>query len=281
MKMIRGLLFVIACSLILCRGTHAAPPPASTRVYILDTGWLECDANWIVAMSTVGTKGNPHPPARWIKVPVYAVLIDHPQGKFLFDTGCSPDSPADAQSTFPCYHNEGQTLVRQLALVHTRPDEIKTLILSHLHSDHAGNIGLFKHAEVYLHKAELQHALRGTAAASTQWQSLKARCHPVENDQELARGIKLISLPGHSYGLLGLVVETKSDGVLIFPSDAVYTKANYGPPARLSGIVYDSLSFRESIEKVRRLAAEQHAKVMFPHDMEFFKSLKTAPQGYE
>ena len=81
--------------------------------------------------------------------------------------------------------------------------------------------------------------------------------------------------------MLGLVVETKNDGVLIFPSDAIYTRANYGPPAKLSGIVYDSLSFFESIEKVRRLAKKHNAKVMFPHDMEFFKTLKLAPECYE
>ncbi len=91
----------------------------------------------------------------------------------------------------------------------------------------------------------------------------------------------MITLPGHSYGVLGLVVETKNDGVLIFPSDAIYTKANYGPPAKLSGIVYDTLSFFDSIEKVRRLATKHNAKVMFPHDMEFFKTLKLAPQCYE
>jgi N-acyl homoserine lactone hydrolase len=50
------------------------------KVFILDNGWLECNANWMVAMLVVGTKGNPHPQARWIKIPVYAVLIDHPEG---------------------------------------------------------------------------------------------------------------------------------------------------------------------------------------------------------
>ena len=77
------------------------------------------------------------------------------------------------------------------------------------------------------------------------------------------------------------MVETKNDGVLIFPSDAIYTKANYGPPAKMSAIVYDSLAFLESIEKVRGLAKKLNAKVMFPHDMEFFQTLKLAPRYYD
>ncbi len=166
-------------------------------------------------------------------------------------------------------------------MAHTWPEEIKAVILSHLHYDHAGNIGLFKHAEVYVHKSEIDHEAVPGLSVPLDRELLAKRCHLVAEDQEFARGVRLITLPGHSYGVLGLVVETKNDGVLIFPSDAVYTRANYGPPAKLSGIVYDSLSFFESIEKVRRLAKQHSAKVMFPHDMEFFKTMKLAPQCYE
>jgi glyoxylase-like metal-dependent hydrolase (beta-lactamase superfamily II) len=281
MKTAFRLPFMAAYLWLVCTAAQADPPPAAMRVYILDLGWAECDANWMVAMSVVGTKGNPHPPARWIKIPVYAVLIDHPQGKFLYDTGFPPTVVNDARSLFPFYHGENQTLVRQLALAHTRPEEIKAVILSHLHVDHAGNIGLFRRAEVYVHKGEMEHAGAPGVAVPLDLKSLGKRCHLVENDREFAQGIRLIALPGHSYGVLGLVVETKRDGVLLFPSDASYTRANYGPPARLPGIVYDSVSFFESIEKARRLAIKHNAKVMFPHDMEFFNTLKLAPQCYE
>lgn len=281
MKTLLRLSFVAACLCLLCSAAFADLPTTTMKVYILDNGWLECDANWMVAMSVVGTKGNPHPQARWIKIPVYAVLIDHPEGKFLYDTGCAPNLPSDAQAMFPYYHDESQTLAKQLALAHTRPEEIKAIVLSHLHVDHAGNIGLFKHAEVYMHKSEVEHAPTPGLSVPLNWESLGKKCHLIENDHEFARGLKLITLPGHSYGVLGLVVETKNDGVLVFPSDAIYTKANYEPPAKLSGIVYDTLSYFESIEKIRRLATKHNAKVMFPHDMEFFKTLKLAPQYYE
>jgi len=281
MKTILRLLMAAACLWLLCSAVLADPPPSPMKVYILDNGRLECDANWMVAMSVVGTKGNPHPPARWIKIPVYAVLIDHPEGKFLYDTGCAPTAPNDAEAVFPYYHDENQTLANQLALAHTKPEEIKAVILSHTHFDHAGNIGLFKHAEVYVHKGELEHAQAHGVSVKVDLESLAKRCHLIEKDREIARGVRLITLPGHAPGVLGLIVELKNDGALIFPSDAIYTRANYGPPAKLSGIVYDSLSFFESIEKVRRLAKKHDAKVMFPHDMEFFKTLKTAPEYYD
>lgn len=280
MKTVLCLLIAAVC-LGLFPSDVLASAPKAMKIYILDTGWLECDANWMVAMSVVGTRGNPRPMARWIRIPVYAVLIDHPQGKFLYDTGCPPGIANKPEDVFPYYHGENQTLVRQLELAHARPEEIKTVILSHLHFDHAGNIGLFPQAEVYVHKKELEKNQAGSVSVKADFPSFAKRCHQVEKDREIAPKVKLITLPGHSPGVLGLVVELENHGRLIFPSDAIYTRANFGPPARLSGIVYDSLSFFESIEKVRRLTKERNAKIMFPHDMEFFKTLRKAPDCYD
>jgi len=266
------------------------------KVYILDNGYLECDQNWMVAMSVVGTKDNPNPRTNWIKIPVFAVLIDHPQGKILYDTGCHPQAmqgywPAGLQAVFPYYHDDRQTLANQLALANTRPEDIKTVVLSHLHLDHAGNIGLFQHAEVYAHRKDFefgQALTQGSAKPEDHGAYIKAdveaaarRLRLVDKDQELVEGIKMVMLPGHTPGVIGLVVELPNAGTLIFPQDAIYTRANFGPPAKASGLVHDSLAFFASIEKVRALAKMHNGKVIFSHDMEFFKTLKLAPEYYD
>ena len=53
------LLLVAACLGPVSTAVKAEPPAKDVKVYILDTGWLECDANWMVAMSVVGTKAHP------------------------------------------------------------------------------------------------------------------------------------------------------------------------------------------------------------------------------
>ncbi|HSV49097.1 MAG TPA: N-acyl homoserine lactonase family protein [Candidatus Acidoferrales bacterium] len=264
------------------------------RLFILDNGWLEGDSNWIVAMSVVGTLQNKTPPIKWIKIPVYCVLIDGPEGKILYDTGCHPEAmrgywPPNLTSIFPYYFNDNQLLINQLKLANTAPEEIKTIILSHLHLDHAGNTRLFKNAEIYVQKQDYdyaKHLVTSSLNPENHGAYVKSdldiptdKLHLVNGDCKLADGVELVSLPGHTPGLLGLMVHLK-EGTFIFPADALYTQENYGPPTKMSGIIYDSVSFRESIEKIRFLQKKYHAKVMFSHDMPFFKTLKLPPNYY-
>ena len=61
----------------------------------------------------------------------------------------------------------------------------------------------------------------------------------------------------------------------------MYTSEIYGPPVKASGLLYDSLSFFQSINKVRGLEKKFGAKVFFEHDYEFFQTIKLAPNYYE
>lgn len=287
-------LLAVVCLLMASPDVQAGSVPGM-KMYILDNGWLECDSNWMVANTTLGTASNPNAPAKWIKIPCYAVLIQHPtQGWILFDTGNNPEAmngywPSGLTAVFPYYHTEKQLLVNQLASIGLKPDDVKTVVVSHGHLDHAGGLFLFKKADVYWARAdfdyaqELVHAQPGiaggayiTADVETPVKSL----HYVTKDFELAPGVEVINLPGHTPDVLGIVVYLEG-GSYIFPSDGVYTAMNYGPPTKSSGIVYDSLSFYDSIEKVRELEKRYNAKVMFSHEMDQFKTFKLAPEFYE
>lgn len=243
------------------------------RVYILDNGHLECDANMVVANTVVGTKNMKNPTTKWIKIPVYAVLIDHPERKMLFDLGVHPDNiyPDIVLDLFPYYFQENQRFENQLALTGCKPEDISTVVLSHLHFDHCGNLNLFDHADIYFHPSELE----GNPDISIK------KPHFVENDREILPGVEVITLPGHTAGVLGMVVHLKEEGTLIFTSDSIYAPGNYGPPARPTGTVYDTLSYYKSIEKVRRLAEKYGARIMYSHDMDFFETMKKAPEYYK
>ncbi len=264
------------------------------KFYILDLGYLESDKNVIIGLSSMGTRSNPIVQNEWIKIPVIGVLIDTGDEYILYDTGCNPEAMNGywsnrMQETSPCYMTEDQRLENQLALCGVKPEDIHTVVLSHLHVDHAGNLQLFPHADVYVPGEDYKNALvtvHQTPDKEAQIGYAKgdlerpAHYILVYDDMELRPGIELINLPGHTAGLLGMIL-TLDSGVYLFPADCLYLQESYGPPERLVGSPYDSQIWHKSIAKVRNLEKKYNAKIMYGHDWEFEKTMKLAPEYYE
>lgn len=265
------------------------------KLYVLNTGYLETDKNNVVNGATVGTRSNPIVQNEWIQLPVMAFLIETDNGYILYDTGSNPDAmdgywPINLQEVYPLYQTKEETLDAQLALCGVKPEDVKTVVVSHLHLDHAGGLYLFEHADVYVPDADYKNALfmvhqnpdptkHGGYVKGDMDVSLK-QVHAVKEDFEIAPGVEVINLPGHTPGLLGLVVHLEGQ-TIILPQDCVYTAEIFGPPAKASGLLYDTIAYFESIEKVRKIQKQYDAKVIYAHDSEFFKTLELAPNCYE
>ena len=85
---------------------------------------------------------------------------------------------------------------------------------------------------------------------------------------------------GHTWGTMSLRVDLPNDGTHIFTSDAVYLGASWGPPAIGAAIVWDSVQWLESVDKLRRIQEQTGAKMIFGHDAEQRKTMKISPNGY-
>lgn len=79
---------------------------------------------------------------------------------------------------------------------------------------------------------------------------------------------------------MSLRLDLDNDGTKIFTSDAVYLADSWGPPAVGAAIVWDNLRWLESVEKLRKIAQESDAEVIFGHDAEQRKQLTFAPDGF-
>jgi N-acyl homoserine lactone hydrolase len=128
-------------------------------------------------------------------------------------------------------YGEREGLGARLRSLGVPPEAVEVVVLSHLHFDHAANFDLFPQAEILLHAAELAYA-EGGGDAATLVHHLSAlrqsRLRLVEGEEELLPGVRLLHLPGHTPGLLGLEVE----GVGVFCSDAIKSRFDLsGPPA--------------------------------------------------
>ena len=265
------------------------------KVYVLDTGVLKTDKNNVIAGATMCTRTSPVVQHEFYEMPVMSVLIQHDKGYLLFDTGRNMHSmekgywDEEIQNIYELKQSIEQNIEIQLAMCGVRKEEITTIVLSHMHFDHTGNLKLFKNAKVYAPKADVEFAKAAFAAGDKTAAfgyhkadlALPINYTLVDKDFELFPGIEVVSLPGHAPGVLGLVVHLEKEGTLIFPMDAVYAKEIYGPPAKASGLVFNRTQYFASIEKVRALAEKYRAKVIPAHDKDVFKSLKKAPKYYE
>ena len=78
--------------------------------------------------------------------------------------------------------------------------------------------------------------------------------------------MRLVSLPGHTWGTMGMLVNRDHTGWVMLTSDAMYHHETYGPPAVGSFVGMHQNQWAESLEKVRRYATKYEALIVPGHD---------------
>jgi glyoxylase-like metal-dependent hydrolase (beta-lactamase superfamily II) len=283
------------------RAGRVARASESLKMHVLDLGKLRLDKNFMVANSTVATARTPHPPGQVIDIPVSAYFIEHPDGNVLYDTGCHPDWggprgrwPQQTQEIFPVIGGEECLLPARLEAMGVGPDQIRHVVLSHLHCDHAGCVEFFRKSQLIVHEDEFLGAYKHFALRDDnspyivgdleRWSRLGLNWRLVsrtELDQTIVPGVRLLNFgSGHAYGMLGLDVDLRSRNGVMLVSDACYTAENYGPPMKHPGISFDSLGVARTIERIRAIANDKGSDVWFGHDAEQFASVRKFTEGY-
>src|SRR6266567_2649699 len=228
---------------------------AGTTVSILPCGAMTADLTWLLLAPgrAIRNRQNKHLPAEWVDVPTHCVLVDTPDGKLLWDTSCPRDwetrwAPTGLHDFFPYEKvSDEEYLDSRLKQIGVAPGDIDYVVLSHLHFDHAGNVQLFKETN--------------------------ARLVCSAKEKEWAFGFDGAFNGAHlKADYQGLDFETV-DG------DAVYMGASYGPPVVPAAIVNNLEQFYSSVEKLRGIATEANATMVFGHDPDQIKELRTAPEG--
>ncbi|MBX2879452.1 MAG: N-acyl homoserine lactonase family protein [Granulosicoccus sp.] len=119
-----------------------------------------------------------------------------------------------------------------------RAEEVDTLILTHLHYDHAGTVPAFPNARIYLQETEMVYATGPCMCHGTLQMPFTAdhvcdmvrrvydgKVHYLDGDGEVADGVTLHRIGGHSRGLQAVRVRTSS-GWLCLASDAAHYYEN-------------------------------------------------------
>jgi glyoxylase-like metal-dependent hydrolase (beta-lactamase superfamily II) len=150
----------------------------------------------------------------------------------VVDTGFSDCSAQKRNREFLCRPEIG------LAELGIAAGEVSDVVLTHLHYDHAGNFGLFKRANFHLQDAEMAYAtgrqmahrvlnhffaVEDVTGLVKEVYAGRVRFH--DGDAEIAPGVSVHKVGGHTEGLQVVRVHTKR-GWLVLASDAAHYYAN-------------------------------------------------------
>jgi N-acyl homoserine lactone hydrolase len=281
--------------LALTIGPALAQSPAGMRLYAFSSGPLTVPKSFLQAGA----------PGTQMSVPVGFFVVRHPKGNVLFDTGNN-----DRIITDPSYWGgfiQGLNPVRtpdvaidaQLAKIALKPDDIKYVVVSHMHLDHGGNIAKFPKSTLVVQKDEVRNAFwpePGTAGPYIPGDFMMLRSDPgtplpnkwpmiqLEGDLDLFgdNSVVVKRWVGHTPGSQMVIVRLPKTGTVILTSDNVYFKENVTknllPDVSLA---YNPTGILSAYQWIREMQAREGAEFFTAHDPDAFKAMKQAPNYYE
>lgn len=216
--------------------------------------------------------------------------IKGPSETFIVDAGVSPafafnantkaaevgsrlGFKADASTSLKGYTNPAEMLSR----IGVKADEVRHVILTHLHWDHSSGVDLFPNAVFYIQEQEFNFWVKNEIANSPPFKFIKDdvslaylaslegtdRLVLLKGDQEIFPGIECLLAPGHSVGLQVVAVDT-AKGTAIVGSDCAHTFQNY-TESWPSSLIVDLVGWVKTYRKLRAKASS--LDLLFPgHD---------------
>jgi N-acyl homoserine lactone hydrolase len=147
--------------------------------------------------------------------------------------------------------------------------DVRHVVNTHLHWDHCSNNALFTEASFFVQRSELAYAVdplpihraafEKKRGIKPPWLEVWDRIETVDGDAEILPGTSLVSLPGHTPGSQGVLVETDA-GRYLLAGDMVDTYENWAGTDQIehipSGVHTDLFQYFDSFKKIEGLDCE-------------------------
>ncbi len=276
--------------------TAHAVSPAGMKLYVFSSGSMMLGKGFLQNLAPMEPK---------IQVPIGFFVIKHPKGNVLFDTGNNDKLITDSTywgklaSVFEVKMTPEDAIDAQLAKIGLKPDDIKYVVVSHMHLDHGGNVGKFPNSTLIIQDDELSFAMfpdepfaggyiPGDAQVlrspvGTSKPSLMDMVR-LEGDYDLFGDGSVVvhRSRGHTKGSQMLMVRLPKTGSTILTGDAVYFRENIEKNLIPNiALAYDPVGIVKGYDWVRRMKATENANYFTAHDPDAFKAMKKAPEFYE
>jgi glyoxylase-like metal-dependent hydrolase (beta-lactamase superfamily II) len=215
-------------------------------------------------------------------------VIEHPEGLIVVDTGetARVAEPGYFPWWHPYYHYAVQEWVQpeqeigpQMRALGLDPNDVRWVLLTHLHTDHAGGLAHFPKAEHLVSRREYANAvgvmglLRGFP--SNRWPQwfrptlIDMQPEPIEPFPGSYRvtqagDVRFIPTPGHTPGHLSVLVTTPEVSYML-AGDASYTQALM-LAEQVDGVTADRETERQTLEWVHTFSRLTPTVYLPAHD---------------
>ncbi|MFD2415913.1 N-acyl homoserine lactonase family protein [Amycolatopsis pigmentata] len=196
-----------------------------------------------------------------IRMDYFFWIIRNEQRTVLVDTGFSRAGGTARKRTFLLEP------ARAYAALDVDPAARPTVIVTHAHYDHIGNLGLFPDSPLILARSEYdfwtgRHAKRTQFHHSVEDEEIDAlvAAHAAGNVRtfsgrlEVAPGIEVIEVGGHTPGQSVVLVDT-SDGPVLLASDAIHYYEEYEQDRPFT-FVADLVEMYDAFDLIRTMAGQ-------------------------
>lgn len=215
-----------------------------------------------------------------IQLDTNCLLVRTPDELVLIDTGNGPKLSPKEQAIYDL--QPGDTLVANLAAVGVQPEEITTVLLTHLHMDHVGGASRFDgeeavvefpNARYVVQRVEWEDAVTNRSHMRTSYRpenlrplECSGRLELLDGDTEIVPGIRTLIAGGHTRAHQSVFVQS-GDETLFYPADLCPTPAHVRPAYNMG---YDMIPYENLVAKSALLpqAADEGWLIVFDHEPE-------------
>jgi N-acyl homoserine lactone hydrolase len=226
---------------------------------------------------------------RWTDpLPIYFWLIEHPEGLIAVDTG--ETARVSEPGYFPRWHpyfrfglrewvredEEAGPALRRLGF---DPSDVRWVVMTHLHTDHAGGLGHFPDSEILVSRVDLEQAsgtpgkLRGFLPhrwprrfRPREIEFSETSFGPFPQSQTLteAGDVHIVPTPGHTAGHVSVAIE-EGDRVVFLAGDSSYAEELLLRGV-VDGVSPDVPTAVRTLERINTLVSERPTVFLPSHD---------------
>jgi N-acyl homoserine lactone hydrolase len=228
-----------------------------------------------------------------IEAPILAYLIETANGRILYDVGCDYSKINTPELRQQYYENEAfpfgapemteeQRLPNRLATLGLQPEDIDVVFVGHLHFDHGGGLCEMHHADIHVHREEINAAqaqeddayFLNDFAGDYHW-------HLQDQEYDVCPGVSAIETPGHTAGHMSMLIELPKGVPILLAGDAADLQENLQDEVAPGLCWHDREDLAlTSIRKLKDLARLTGAELWPNHDMRFYQRCKRFPDFY-